>query len=89
MDFAGNFKHSWAGQGITLLEISVRTHDNNIYYDLSVIDGFNVLMKVYVPDGTYIKALHSRAPDAYLYPTDDSKIHGTSNDGKFVVVFER
>ncbi|CAF1366339.1 unnamed protein product, partial [Rotaria sp. Silwood1] len=86
--FAGNFKHGWAGKGITLFEISVRTHDANTYYDLSVIDGFNVPMKVYAPDGTRIQALHSRAPDAYLYPTDDSKTHGLRGDGKFVVVFE-
>ena len=51
--FAGNFKHTQGGraQGVTLFEISVRTNDNNIYYDLSVIDGFNVPMKVRVPDG--------------------------------------
>ncbi|CAF5139502.1 unnamed protein product [Rotaria sp. Silwood1] len=86
--FAGNFKHSWAGKGITLFEISVRTHDANTYYDLSVIDGFNVPIKVYAPDGTRIQALHSGAPDAYLYPTDDSKTHGLTGNGKFVVVFE-
>ena len=49
--FAGNFKHGWAGEGITLFEISVRTNDANTYYDLSVINGFNVPMKVYAPDG--------------------------------------
>lgn len=49
--FAGNFKHGWAGQGVTLFEISVRTNDGNTYYDLSVINGFNVPMKVYAPDG--------------------------------------
>ncbi|CAF5046752.1 unnamed protein product, partial [Rotaria sp. Silwood1] len=86
--FAGNFKHSWAGKGITRFEISVRTHDANTYYDLSVIDGFNVPIKVYAPDGTRIQALHSGAPDAYLYPTDDSKTHGLTGNGKFVVVFE-
>jgi hypothetical protein len=49
--FAGNFKHTFAGSGVTLFEISVRTNDANTYYDLSVIDGFNVPMKVYAPDG--------------------------------------
>jgi hypothetical protein len=49
--FAGNFKHGWGGRGVTLFEISVRTHDANTYYDLSVIDVFNVPMKVYAPDG--------------------------------------
>ncbi|CAF1514498.1 unnamed protein product [Adineta steineri] len=87
--FAGNFKHGWGGKGITLFEISVQTHDANTYYDLSVIDGFNVPMKVYAPDGTRLEALHSSAPDAYLYPTDDTKTHGLRGDGRFVVVFER
>lgn len=49
--FSGNFKHGWGSKGATLFEISIGTHDGNIYYDLSVIDGFNVPMKVYAPDG--------------------------------------
>ncbi|CAF1502210.1 unnamed protein product [Adineta steineri] len=86
--FAGNFKHGWGGKGVTLFEISVQTHDANTYYDLSAIDGFNVPMKVYAPDGTRLEALHSSAPDAYLYPTDDTKTHGLRGDGRFVVVFD-
>jgi hypothetical protein len=106
--FAGNFKHTQAGQGITLFEISVKTDDNNIYYDLSVINGFNVPMKVQAPDGydivwrmftsiccfslfflrTHIQALNAQAPDAYLFPTDDSKTHGLTQEGKFTVTFE-
>jgi hypothetical protein len=40
------------GEGITLFEISVKTDDKNqIYYDLSCVDGFNVPMKVVAPDG--------------------------------------
>jgi len=37
---------------------------------------------------TRIQALHSQAPDAYLFPADNSKNHGLNGDGKFIVVFE-
>ncbi|UJR19310.1 hypothetical protein I4U23_022439 [Adineta vaga] len=86
--FAGNFRHTMIGKDVTLFEISVRIYDANTYYDLSVIDGFNVPMKVYTPDGKKFEALHAKASDAYLFPKDDTKTHGLQGDGKFVIVFE-
>jgi hypothetical protein len=49
--WSGNFRHGGGAGGITLFEISVKANDGNVYYDLSVIDGFNVPMKVQAPDG--------------------------------------
>jgi len=49
--WSGNFRHSGGAGGVTLFEISVKANDGNVYYDLSVIDGFNVPMKVQAPDG--------------------------------------
>ena len=51
--FHGAFKHSHAGkaEGVTLFEIGVRVKDDQVYYDLSCVDGFNVPMKVQAPDG--------------------------------------
>lgn len=49
--WAGNFRYGFGGSGITLFEISVKTDDENVYYSLSVIDGFNVPMKLHAPDG--------------------------------------
>ncbi|CAF4470433.1 unnamed protein product [Rotaria socialis] len=86
--WSGNFRHAGGTGGITLFEVSVRANDRNVYYDLSVIDGFNVPMKVRAPDGTRLKALHRRARDAYLFPADNSKTHA-SRAGKFIVTFER
>ncbi|CAF1251368.1 unnamed protein product [Rotaria magnacalcarata] len=86
--WSGNFRHVGGTGGITLFEVSVRANDRNVYYDLSVIDGFNVPMKVRAPDGTRLKALHRRARDAYLFPADNSKTHA-SRAGKFIVTFER
>jgi hypothetical protein len=37
---------------------------------------------------TYIEALNDKAPDAYLFPTDDTKNHG-GPEGKFTVTFEQ
>ncbi|CAF1533661.1 unnamed protein product [Adineta steineri] len=84
--WSGNFRHN-GSEGITLFEISVKANDGNVYYDLSVIDGFNVPMKLQAPDGTYLEALNGQAPDAYLFPTDDTKTHG-GPEGKFVLTFE-
>ncbi|CAM4982881.1 unnamed protein product [Rotaria socialis] len=75
--WSGNFRHAGGTGGITLFEVSVRANDRNVYYDLSVIDGFNVPMKVRAPDGTRLKALHRRARDAYLFPADNSKTHAS------------
>ncbi|CAF1280141.1 unnamed protein product [Didymodactylos carnosus] len=39
---------------------------------------------------TRIKAIRSGAPDAYLYHTDDTKIHGLMQcGGKCIVIFDR
>ncbi|CAF1341366.1 unnamed protein product, partial [Didymodactylos carnosus] len=73
--FAGNFRHGFTGKPVTLFEISNKVKDANIYYDLSVIDGFNVPMKVTAPDGTFIQAQNANAPDAYLFPADNTKTH--------------
>ncbi|UJR17007.1 hypothetical protein I4U23_003905 [Adineta vaga] len=86
--WSGNFRHSGGTGGITLFEVSVKANDNKVYYDLSVIDGFNVPMRVRAPNGTRLKALHRRARDAYLFPTDDTKTHAC-HPGKFFVTFGR
>ncbi|CAF1123435.1 unnamed protein product [Didymodactylos carnosus] len=44
-------------------------------------------MKVEPPDGKTIQALNAQAPDAYLFPTDDSKCIGLTQEGKFIVTF--
>ncbi|CAF1385449.1 unnamed protein product, partial [Rotaria sordida] len=85
--WSGNFRHNGGSGGVTLFEISVKANDNNVYYDLSVIDGFIVPMKLIAPDGTRLGALHSEAPDAYLFPTDDTKTHG-GPAGDFTIIFE-
>ncbi len=54
----------------------------------SVKSIFILIIRFFFCFRTKLQALHSRAPDAYLYPKDDTKTHGLSGDGKFVVVFE-
>ncbi|CAF0977543.1 unnamed protein product [Adineta steineri] len=82
--WAGNFSNGAPGKN-TLFEISIRTDDKNqIYYDLSNVDGSDGVMSVQAPDGSSLQS----PKDAYQYPTDDTKTHGDGGQtGAYVIGF--
>ncbi|OQV14703.1 hypothetical protein BV898_11077 [Hypsibius exemplaris] len=83
-----NFKHGWGGQGITLAEFSFNSWQGMDFYDLSVINGFNVPMQIESSTGgPTVTCHHQGCSDAYQYPKDDTKTKGTGTGGTFTVKF--
>ena len=73
----------------TLAEFSLNQPNNLDFYDISVIDGFNVPMQ-FSPTSSGCKSLRCSAdkcPDAYLYPADNTKNHSCPSGTNYRVVF--
>ena len=84
--WSGNFKNGFSGSGVTLFEISVNSYANNDFYDLSVLKGYNVPMKVYAPNGgEYLQCTSPSCPDAY---GNGGGTHGCKTGGTFLVIFQ-
>ncbi|KAF8763021.1 hypothetical protein HU200_008870 [Digitaria exilis] len=60
---------------------------NNDYYDISVIDGYNLPMDFSCSNGITIHCREPRCPEAYLYPADNSKNHGCRGNSNYKVTF--
>ncbi|KAI6192259.1 hypothetical protein M3Y97_00317800 [Aphelenchoides bicaudatus] len=66
-----------------------KTNANGIdYYDLSVVDGFDVSMQLINQcNGDTITCPYDQCPEAYDYSTDDSKVHAGSACGSYTIIF--
>ncbi|GMS93181.1 hypothetical protein PENTCL1PPCAC_15356, partial [Pristionchus entomophagus] len=81
-----NFKDGWNGQ--TLAEFSFNSWNGQDFYDLSIIVGYDTAMKISTDrGGPTVTCWGWGCPDAYLYPTDDTKTHGVSTGETFTVTF--
>ena len=81
-----NFKSGWGGQ--TLAEFSFNSWNGMDFYDLSVIVGYDVAMRISPSNGgPTVTCTYRGCPDAYQYPSDDTKTHGTPTGGSFTVTF--
>uniref|UniRef100_A0AC35F756 Thaumatin-like protein n=1 Tax=Panagrolaimus sp. PS1159 TaxID=55785 RepID=A0AC35F756_9BILA len=81
-----NFKNGWNGK--TLAEFSFNSWNGQDFYDLSVIVGYDTPMQI-IPSngGPTVTCKSPQCPDAYLFPSDDTKTHGTQTGGTFTVNF--
>ncbi|GMT34741.1 hypothetical protein PFISCL1PPCAC_26038, partial [Pristionchus fissidentatus] len=81
-----NFKNGWNGK--TLAEFSFNSWNGMDFYDLSVIVGYDTPMRISTDrPGPTVTCHGAGCPDAYLFPTDDTKTHGVSTGGTFTVTF--
>uniref|UniRef100_A0A914EJI8 Uncharacterized protein n=1 Tax=Acrobeloides nanus TaxID=290746 RepID=A0A914EJI8_9BILA len=81
-----NFKNGWGGK--TLAEFSFNSWNGLDFYDLSVIVGYDTPMQITTSTGgPTVTCTHAECPDAYQYPSDDKKTHGTPTGGTFDVNF--
>uniref|UniRef100_A0A914X276 Uncharacterized protein n=1 Tax=Plectus sambesii TaxID=2011161 RepID=A0A914X276_9BILA len=81
-----NFKNGWGGK--TLAEFTFHTWKNLDFYDLSVIVGYDTPMRISSSTGGPTVTCTSRGcPDAYQFPADNIKNHGTRAGGTFKVDF--
>ncbi|XP_052139263.1 thaumatin-like protein [Oryza glaberrima] len=57
------------------------------YYNLSVIDGFNVGISIGCSSGETLTCREKSCHDAYQYPSDDTKVRTCSGDTSYQIVF--
>ncbi|KAL8507082.1 hypothetical protein ACS0TY_017826 [Phlomoides rotata] len=74
---------------LTLAEFSLNGGGNNDYYDISVIDGFNVPMSLNPTNGDcpQLTCRDPNCPDAYQFPTDDTKTKACPAGTNYKIVF--
>ncbi|TKR89804.1 hypothetical protein L596_013851 [Steinernema carpocapsae] len=81
-----NFKNGW--NGLTLAEFSWNSWNGLDFYDLSVIVGYDIAMQIRPSTGgPTVTCTYKQCPDAYQYPSDDTKTHGTRTGGSFTLTF--
>ncbi|GJM95078.1 hypothetical protein PR202_ga11776 [Eleusine coracana subsp. coracana] len=86
-DCAGALSCKLSGQPpLTLAEFTIGTDQD--FYDISVIDGYNLPMSFSCSNGPNLVCRADKCPDAYLYPTDDTKNHACNgNNNRYQVTF--
>lgn len=81
-----NFKNGLGGK--TLAEFSFNSWNNQDFYDLSVIVGYDTAMQIRTDaGGPTVTCTSPKCPDAYLFPKDDTKTHGCPTGHTFTVTF--
>ncbi|CAI8619369.1 unnamed protein product [Vicia faba] len=90
-DCGGALSCSLSGQPpTTLAEFTLNGGNNQDYFDLSVIDGFNIPMQ-FAPTSNGCNNVRtcqqSSCPDAYQYPTDDTKTVSCPGGTNYRIVF--
>ena len=81
-----NFKNGWGEK--TLAEFSFNSWNGLDFYDLSVIVGYDTPMQITTSTGgPTVTCTYAGCPDAYQYPSDDKKTHGTPTGGTYNVNF--
>ncbi|CAL5214758.1 unnamed protein product [Lathyrus oleraceus] len=90
-DCGGALSCSLSGQPpLTLAEFTLNGGNNQDYFDLSVIDGFNIPMQFAPTSNGCNKVRTCReksCPDAYQYPSDDTKTVSCPGGTNYRVVF--
>ncbi|EAY83988.1 hypothetical protein OsI_39214 [Oryza sativa Indica Group] len=70
---------------LTLAEFTIGGSQD--FYDLSVIDGYNLPMSFSCSSGVTVTCRDSRCPDAYLFREDNTKTHACGGNSNYQVVF--
>ena len=87
-DCAGALSCTLSGQPpLTLAEFTIGGGSNQDFYDISVIDGYNLGMAFSCSTGVGLVCRSSSCPDAYLFPNDNTKTHACSGNSNYQVTF--
>ncbi|CAD6266734.1 unnamed protein product [Miscanthus lutarioriparius] len=70
---------------MTLAEFTIGGSQD--FYDISVIDGYNLPMLFSCSTGVTLNCGGSSCPDAYLFPADNTKTHACSGSSNYQVTF--
>eukprot|EP00253_Pinus_taeda_P013298 PITA_13298 len=73
----------------TLVEYTLNGGNNQDFYDISVIDGFNVPLSLTPSDGScYAPTCQmDQCPYAYLFPSDNTKTHTCASGANYNIIF--
>jgi hypothetical protein len=71
----------------TLAEYTTGTGGAQDFYDISLVDGFNLPMDFSCSTGVNLHCPASGCTDAYLYPKDDTKTHACNTNSNYQVTF--
>ncbi|CAL4897496.1 unnamed protein product [Urochloa decumbens] len=87
-DCAGALFCTLSGQPpLTLAEFTLGGGGAQDFYDISVIDGYNLAMAFSCSTGDRIVCTSSMCPQAYLFPEDNSKVHACAGNSNYQVTF--
>ncbi|CAN6339081.1 unnamed protein product [Urochloa humidicola] len=87
-DCGGALSCTLSGQPpLTLAEFTIGGGGNQDFYDISVIDGYNLPMDFSCSNGRNLQCRAPRCPDAYLFPSDNSKNHPCRANSNYRVTF--
>uniref|UniRef100_A0A0E0MPW2 Thaumatin-like protein n=1 Tax=Oryza punctata TaxID=4537 RepID=A0A0E0MPW2_ORYPU len=90
-DCAGALSCTLSGQPpLTLAEFTLAGSGGageQDYYNLSAVDGFNVGMSFSCSSGETLTCREKSCPDAYQYPSDDTKLRHCNGNSNYHVVF--
>ena len=91
-DCGGVSSCSLSGQPpATLVEYNLNTGSGNSqdFYDISVIDGYNLALSVTPSDSGCVAPVcrSAKCPDAYLFPSDNTKTHSCPSGTNYNIVF--
>uniref|UniRef100_A0A0D9Y1P5 Thaumatin-like protein n=1 Tax=Leersia perrieri TaxID=77586 RepID=A0A0D9Y1P5_9ORYZ len=87
-DCGGALSCSLSGQPpLTIAEFTIGGGANRDFYNLSVIDGFNVAMSFSCSSGPTLTCRDRGCADAYQFPNDNSKLRNCNGNSNYQVVF--
>jgi hypothetical protein len=85
-DCGGALSCTLSGQPpMTLAEFTIGGSQD--FYDISVIDGYNLPMLFSCSTGVTLNCGGSSCPDAYLFPADNTKTHACNGNSNYQVTF--
>ncbi|CAD6269428.1 unnamed protein product [Miscanthus lutarioriparius] len=86
-DCGGALSCTLSGQPpMTLAEFTIIGGSQD-FYDISVIDGYNLAMRFSCSTGVTLNCGSSSCPDAYLFPNDNTKTHACNGNSNYQVTF--
>jgi hypothetical protein len=85
-DCAGALYCTLSGQPATLAEYTIGGGGANDYYDISVIDAYNLPMDFSCSTGVALRCRDPSCPDAYHHPNDRAT-HGCNGNSNYQITF--
>ncbi|KAJ1266575.1 hypothetical protein BS78_08G162600 [Paspalum vaginatum] len=87
-DCGGQLSCTLSGQPpMTLAEFTIGGGGAQDFYDISVIDGYNLAMAFSCSTGVALNCGGPQCPDAYLFPSDNTKTHACNGNSNYQVTF--